>query len=97
MPSLTPKYLRSLPVDMSLLRQIENLAYARGTQRLYQTQTPELLKHLTTIAQVESTESSTRLEGAVAPAPESKASSWKIRRQRTDRKPKSPDTATPCA
>ncbi len=52
---------------MSLLRQIEHLAYARGTQRLFQTKTPELLKRLTTIAQVESTESSTRLEGAVAP------------------------------
>lgn len=67
MPSFAPSYLRALPVDMSLLRQIEHLAYARGTQRLFQTQTPELLKHLTTIAQVESTESSTRLEGAVAP------------------------------
>lgn len=67
MPSFAPRYLRALPVDMSLLRQIENLAYARGTQRLFQTQTPELLKHLTTIAQVESTESSTRLEGVVAP------------------------------
>ena len=67
MPSLAPSYLRALPVDMSLLRQVENLAYARGTQRLFQAQTPELLKHLATIAQVESTESSTRLEGAVAP------------------------------
>lgn len=67
MPSFDPTYLRSIPVDLTLLKQIEHLAYARGTQRLHQTQTPELLRHLTTIAKVESTESSTRLEGAVAP------------------------------
>ena len=66
MPSFAPSFLRSLPVDLGLVRQVEGLAFARGTQQLNRTQAPELLKQLTTIAQVESTESSTRLEGAVA-------------------------------
>jgi len=66
-PSFTSAYLRSLPVDATLLKQIDRLGYARGTQRLFRTQTPELLRQLTTIARIESTESSTRLEGAVAP------------------------------
>jgi len=39
---------------------------ARNRQ-LLRTQTPELLRQMTTIAQIESTESSTRLEGAIAP------------------------------
>lgn len=67
MPSFTSAYLRSLPVDQALLKQIDRLGYARGTQQLFRTQAPELLRQLTTIAQIESTESSTRLEGAVAP------------------------------
>jgi len=75
MSSLTASYLRALAVDMPLLQQVKSLAYARGTQRLYQAQAPTLLEYLIPIAQVESTESSTRLEGAVAPAKGSKASS----------------------
>lgn len=67
MPSLTPAYLRSLPIDATLLGQIDRLGYARGTQQVFRTQAPELLRHLTTVARIESTESSTRLEGAVAP------------------------------
>ena len=52
---------------MNLLRRVAHLEHARGRQELFRTQAPELLKQLRTIATVESTESSTHLEGAVAP------------------------------
>lgn len=67
MNSLTPTYLETLPVTMDLLRRVARLEYARGQQDLHRTQMPELLDQLQTIATVESTESSTRLEGATAP------------------------------
>jgi len=66
-PSLSLKYIRSLPIDQALLKQIDRLGYARGAQRLFKTQTPELLRQLTTVARIESTESSTRIEGVSAP------------------------------
>lgn len=67
MPSLKSAFLESISIDASLLKQVERLGYARGTQTLFQTQAPQLIRHLTTVARIESTESSTRLEGAVAP------------------------------
>jgi Fic family protein len=65
--SFDSRFLQRIPVDMSLLRNVAHLEHARGRQRLFQTQVPELLKQLKTIATIESTESSTRLEGVVAP------------------------------
>ncbi len=65
--SFDTNFLTRIPVDMSLLQRVAHLEHARGRQRLFQTQVPELLKQLGTIATIESTESSTRLEGAVAP------------------------------
>ncbi len=65
--SFDSSFLQNLPVDMSLLRSVAHLEHARGRQQLFQTQVPELLKQLKTIATIESTESSTRLEGALAP------------------------------
>lgn len=67
MDSLTSAYLHRLPITMPLLQAISRLEYARGQQDLFRTQAPELLKQLQTIATIESTESSTRLEGATAP------------------------------
>lgn len=52
---------------MSVLQTVAHLEYARGQQALFRTQSPELLKQLQTIASIESTESSSRLEGATAP------------------------------
>ena len=60
-------YLEKLPVSMALLQTVARLEYMRGQQDLFKTQAPELLKELQTIASIESTESSTRLEGATAP------------------------------
>ncbi len=67
MPSFSPAYLASLPTNATLLKQVEHLGFARGTQELFRTQAPQLVHQLTTVARIESTESSTRLEGAVAP------------------------------
>lgn len=59
--------LSRIPVDMALVRLVAHLEHARGRQELFRMQVPELLKQLRTVATIESTESSTRLEGAVAP------------------------------
>ncbi|MEM6432113.1 MAG: Fic family protein [Deinococcota bacterium] len=67
MNSLTAPYLSTLAITMPLLRQVEALSYYRGQQDLYRSQAPELLKQLQTLATIESTESSTRLEGVSAP------------------------------
>ena len=67
MNSLSPNYLQQLPVTMPLLQTVSRLEYVRGQQDLFRTQAPELLAQLQTIATIESTESSTRLEGATAP------------------------------
>ncbi|MDQ3397496.1 MAG: hypothetical protein M3511_06940 [Deinococcota bacterium] len=67
MNSLTPAYLHRLSVTMPLLQSVARLEYARGQQDLFRSQAPELLRQLQTIATIESTESSTRLEGVVAP------------------------------
>ncbi|MEM6429112.1 MAG: cell filamentation protein Fic, partial [Deinococcota bacterium] len=67
MNSLTAPYLATLAITMPLLRQVEALSYYRGQQDLYRSQAPELLKQLQTLATIESTESSTRLEGVSAP------------------------------
>lgn len=64
--SFDASFLQRIPVDMSLLRRVAHFEHAPGRQRLFQTQVPALLKQLKTIATIESTESSTRLEGAVA-------------------------------
>lgn len=65
--SFAPSFLQRISVDMSLLQSVAHLEHTRGRQQSFQTRTPELLEQLRTIATVESTESSSRLEGAVAP------------------------------
>ncbi len=66
MYSLDPAFLGRLtftPDQGSILRA---LGQHRGEQELYRQQTPEALKTLRTVALVESTESSNRIEGVVA-------------------------------
>lgn len=67
MNSLTLTYLRTLPATLALLQRVGAIEHARGKQELYRTQTPDLLDALQTIATIESTESSNRLEGSTAP------------------------------
>jgi len=67
MPSLTPAFLRPLrftPDQASTLRQ---LGEHRGRQELFERQRLEVLESLRTAAKIESSESSNRLEGIVAP------------------------------
>jgi len=66
MPSLQPTYLAQLTFGTAGLAAIHRLGEARGRQDLFLRQYPEQLKSLRTHAQVESTESSNRIEGIVA-------------------------------
>jgi len=66
MPSLQPTYLAQLTFGAAGLAAIHRLGEARGRQDLFLRQYPEQLKSLRTHAQVESTESSNRIEGIVA-------------------------------
>ena len=66
MGSLDPRFLdrlRLLPAHASTLRA---LGQRRGEQEIYRRQTPEALETLRTLALVESSESSNRIEGVVA-------------------------------
>jgi Fic family protein len=64
--SLQPTYLAQLTFGAAELAAIHRLGEARGRQDLFLRQYPEQLNTLRTHAQVESTESSNRIEGIVA-------------------------------
>ena len=66
MPSLSAKYLTSLSFGRQALSTTRRLGEARGRQQLFVHQYPEQLEQLRTHAMVESTESSSRIEGVVA-------------------------------
>jgi len=69
MHSLTPAYLAALRFDGTQAATLRALGEHQGKQRLYAAQSPETLQGLRQMAQIESTESSNRLEGVVvAPA-----------------------------
>jgi Fic family protein len=67
MPSLTPNYLGKLRFEATALSAIRRLGESRGRQDLFLRQFPEQLDTLRTHAVIESTESSSRIEGVVAP------------------------------
>lgn len=67
MGSLTPEYLARLRFEAKQLASLRKLGEYRGRQRLHFTQSPEVLRDLREVAVVESAESSSRLEGVVAP------------------------------
>jgi Fic family protein len=67
MRSLTPPYLDALRLTAADAATLQALGERRGRQELFQRQTPELLAALRDAAIVESTESSNRIEGVVAP------------------------------
>jgi len=69
MHSLTPAYLEKLAFGADRLATLRALGEHRGKQALYFHQAPEILKGLRDVAVIESTESSSRLEGVtVRPA-----------------------------
>ena len=68
MQSLNPQYLERLSFTADHLAALRALGEFRGKQSLYFHQAPETLKTLRQAAQIESTESSSRIEGVtVAP------------------------------
>lgn len=67
MSSLEPRHLRSLSFTGEDASTIQRIGELKGRQVLYSRQTPEVLESLQRVAIVESSESSNRLEGIVAP------------------------------
>lgn len=67
MNSLTAPYLDKLRLNAADGSTLKALGECRGRQDLFRRQTPELLSALRDAAVIESTESSNRIEGVVAP------------------------------
>ncbi len=67
MPSLTPSTLTRLRYSAQDVASLRQLGEYRGKQELFARQRPEVLETLRTAAVIESSESSNRLEGIVAP------------------------------
>lgn len=66
MRSLSPEYLDKLSFTAQQLATLTTIGSYQGKQALYGEKLPEVLKTMRKIAQVESTESSNRIEGIVA-------------------------------
>lgn len=66
--SFAPAYLADLRFTGAQLSTLRALGEHRGKQLLYAAQSPEMLNDLRRVAVVESTESSTRLEGVIVAA-----------------------------
>lgn len=73
MKSLSVEYLENLSFSSLDARTLRRLGEARGQQELFTRQRPEVLEDLQTVAVIESSESSNRLEGIEAPAGRVKA------------------------
>jgi Fic family protein len=68
MHSLNEKFDRRLPLTHSLVRTLGLLHEYRGKEELYRQQVPQALESLRQAAVIQSTESSNRIEGVIAPA-----------------------------
>jgi len=67
MPSLDPAFLNSLQLSTEQGATLRKIGEHKGRQALFERQTPEVLETLKTVALIESSESSNRIEGIVAP------------------------------
>lgn len=67
MRSLTPDYLEKLKFSAAQLETLSQIGRYQGKQALYVDQLPEVMKTMRKIAQIESVESSNRIEGIKAP------------------------------
>lgn len=65
--SLTPAFLETQPIPPALLTTIRELGEFKGKQQLFAEQAPQILRTLREAAVIQSTESSNRIEGVVAP------------------------------
>jgi Fic family protein len=73
MPSLLPKLLNEQRYSQADLTTLRGIGESLGKQKLFIKQRPEILEGLQTVAAVESTDSSNRLEGIIAPQARIKA------------------------
>jgi len=67
MPSLLPKLLKDLQFSQDDVATLRALGESLGKQKLFMKQKAEVLEGLQTVAAIESTDSSNRLEGIIAP------------------------------
>lgn len=67
MRSLNLKYLEAIRLTAMQASSLKAIGEFKGKQALFARQTPELLESLKRVAQIESTESSNRIEGVTAP------------------------------
>ncbi|KHE91894.1 MAG: hypothetical protein SCABRO_02361 [Candidatus Scalindua brodae] len=67
MHSLQPKFLKQLAFDGAAISALKTIGEYKGKQALFFTQTPEILNTLKQVSIIESSESSNRLEGIMAP------------------------------
>ena len=67
MSSLSQNYLSNLTFTAEQVSALRSLGECRGRQTLFEKQRPEVLRELRTVATIESTDSSNRLEGITAP------------------------------
>ncbi|MGQ0816103.1 MAG: Fic family protein [Gemmatimonadota bacterium] len=67
MQSFEPGLLQSQPPDHALAMTLRRLGEYKGKQELWREQSPQILESLRVSAIIESTESSNRIEGVVAP------------------------------
>jgi Fic family protein len=67
MRSLNLNYLESIRLSPSQATTLKKIGEYKGKQALFARQTPEILQTLRQLAKVESSESSNRIEGVVAP------------------------------
>jgi Fic family protein len=67
MKSLKPEFLDALRLSTEQGATLRRIGESKGKQELFERQTPEVLRTLKRVALVESSESSNRIEGIVAP------------------------------
>jgi len=65
--SLKPEYLAKLAFSAEQMATLQKLGEHKGKQDLFTEQTPEVLESMKQVALIESSESSNRLEGIIAP------------------------------
>ena len=65
--SFAPGYLTGVPLSQEMLTAARSIGESKGRQDLYARQAPGVLETLRSVAQVQSIESSNRIEGVVAP------------------------------
>lgn len=68
MSSLSTEFLEAQPIPHGLLSSIREVGEYKGKQELFKEQAPQVLRTLREAAVIQSTESSNRIEGVVAPA-----------------------------